>query len=100
MEPRRISALQQDQTGWIRWLPGWVTLRHYELSTIQINHLHASDSPFWFHLVPIHYCTIFDKLLSFSTRAAALCSPKAVQAAPLQVMAFTPPSGGFPWLKL
>jgi len=29
--------------------------------------LHGSDSLFWFHLVQIPYCTIFDKLLSFST---------------------------------
>ena len=38
-QPRRIrrSALQPDYTGWIRWLPGWITLRQYELSWLRYD---------------------------------------------------------------
>ena len=38
-QPRRIPhpSLQPDQTGWVRWLPGWVTLRHYELSWLRYD---------------------------------------------------------------
>ena len=30
-------GMQRNQTGWTRWLPGWVTLRHYELSWLRYD---------------------------------------------------------------
>ena len=38
-QPRRIprSALHPDQTGWIRWVPGWNTFCHYRMSWLRYD---------------------------------------------------------------
>ena len=36
--PRLVRpAKQANQTGWIRWVPGWNTLRHYQLSWLRYD---------------------------------------------------------------
>ena len=32
-----LPAKQANQTGWIRWFPGWIMLRHYELSWLRYD---------------------------------------------------------------
>ena len=34
-EPGRIVRPQRDQDGWLRWLPGLQTLRHYEVGWLR-----------------------------------------------------------------
>jgi len=34
-EPGRIVRPQREQHGWLRWLPGLQTLRHYELGWLR-----------------------------------------------------------------
>src|SRR4051794_10711544 len=34
-EPGRIVRPQRDQDGWLRWLPGLRTLRHYEVGWLR-----------------------------------------------------------------
>src|SRR6516164_11563901 len=30
-------AMQPNQTGWLRWFPGWITLRHYRSSWLRYD---------------------------------------------------------------